>query len=148
LIESKGVTDIPAALFYEELMNAYPNAKIIFTTRDEDTWFESMKTTIWHSKHPSVIGDFVQKYIWGGDPDKFGIENFRKHNENVRGLAKAKGREILEYQVKEGWEPLCKFLGKEVPEEGVMFPHADDWAGYKKKVAEEMEAKEVAEAAS
>jgi len=92
----------------------------------------------------SESGKFLNPPLDKGDRHSFGIANFRKHNKNVRALAKAKGREILEYQVKEGWEPLCKFLGKEVPEEGVKFPHADDWADYKKKVAEEMAAKKVA----
>jgi hypothetical protein len=57
---------------------------------------------------------------------------FREHNENVRKLAKERGREVLEYEVKEGWRPLCAFLGKEVPAEG--FPRKDDWAeqGWKK----------------
>jgi hypothetical protein len=95
------VTDIPASLFFTELMDAYPEAKIILTTRDEIKWFESMKLTIWHPKQPSVIGSLTRKHIWGGDPDAFGIEAFRKHNEAVRAAAKERGREVLEYEVKE-----------------------------------------------
>ena len=31
---------------------------------------------------------------------------------------------MLEFHVKEGWEPLCKFLGREVPKQG--FPHVNE----------------------
>lgn len=31
---------------------------------------------------------------------------------------------LLEYEIKEGWEPLCRFLGKEVP--GEDFPRVND----------------------
>jgi hypothetical protein len=60
----------------------------------------------------------------------------------VRRWAEERGREVLVYEVREGWGPLCKFLGREVPEGE--FPRSDDWAtmGWKKvvepsKVAEE-----------
>ena len=38
----------------------------------------------------------------------------------VRGAAIGNGRQFLEYDVKEGWGPLCRFLEVEVPE--VEFP--------------------------
>ena len=122
-------------------MDAYPDAKIILTTRDEDKWFESMKATIWHSTHPSPVGSLIRRHVWGDDPDRFGIERFRAHNEKVWALAKERGRDVLEYEVKQGYGPLCEFLGKAVPEGD--FPRADDWAAYKKKVMEERAADKV-----
>jgi len=113
-------------------MDAYPDAKIIMTSRDEQKWFDSMKLTIWHSTHASPLRDMIYQHVWGGDPDQFGITRFREHNDNVRELAKRKGRTVLEYEVKHGWEPLCEFLGKEIPHSE--FPRADDWAGYKAEV--------------
>jgi len=50
----KGVTDIPPAIFAQELMDAYPSAKIILTVRDEEKWFESMKATLWHAGRKNV----------------------------------------------------------------------------------------------
>ena len=86
-------------------MDAYPEAKIILTTRDESKWFESMKLTIWHAKQPSPIMGLIRKHVWGGDTDTIGKESgtelFRKHNEGVRAAAKERGREVLEYEVKE-----------------------------------------------
>ncbi|KAI1077007.1 hypothetical protein F5B20DRAFT_583747 [Whalleya microplaca] len=61
--------------------------------------------------------DFRQRGKWA----------MREHNNMVRGLV-PKDR-LLEWQVQDGWEPLCEFLCKDVPQEG--FPHknaaADDW---------------------
>lgn len=139
-----GVTDIPAAIFYEELMVAYPEAKVILTVRDENKWFESMKSTIWTIPPTKPLGALTDKHIWGSNPDVHGIQAFKKHNENVLQAAKKMGREVLVYEVKEGWASLCKFLGKEIPyeesidEEGKIkekfFPRSDDWAtfGWKK----------------
>jgi len=51
---------------------------------------------------------------------------FREHNENVKRWTKERGRELLVYEVNEGWAPLCAFLGIELP--GVEFPRSDDLA--------------------
>ncbi|GLI77737.1 hypothetical protein PoHVEF18_006030 [Penicillium ochrochloron] len=42
----EAVCDVPAACFAEELMTAYPNAKVILTNRDVDAWFESVQKTL------------------------------------------------------------------------------------------------------
>lgn len=139
------MSDIPAAHFYEGLIAAYPEAKIILTTRDETKWFESMKATVWHlhetrkAAHatgiPYRLSELQYEHVWGGDPNKYGKAKYREHNERLREIAPKD--QFLEYQVQEGWEPLCAFLGKEVPE--VTFPRADDWATYKKEHAVKQE---------
>ena len=136
-----GVSDIPTAIFYEELINAYPEAKIILTTRDEDKWFESMKATVWHLQEsrraasaagiPYRLSELQYEHVWGGDPDKYGRAKYREHNERLKAIAPS--NRLLEYQVQQGWEPLCAFLGKGIPE--VPFPRADDWAEYKSEHA-------------
>jgi len=97
-----------------------------------------MKATIWHlyesrkaAGAPPRLSELQHQYVWGGDPDKFGRAKYRKHNERVRAIAPKE--KLLEYQVQQGWEPLCAFLGKEVPE--VEFPRADDWKEYKEQHA-------------
>lgn len=129
-------------------MAAYPEAKVILMVRDENRWFESMKSTIWTVPLTKPLSALTDKYIWGSDPDADGLKAFRKHNENVLNAAKKLGREALVYEVKEGWGPLCGFLGKQLPtEEGVdeegkvkerAFPRSDDWAtfGWKKTATE------------
>lgn len=39
---------------------------------------------------------------------------------------------LLVFEVKQGWEPLCKFLGKPVPDQP--FPHVNDTQGFKDMV--------------
>jgi hypothetical protein len=124
------VSDFPATIFFSELMDAYPDARIILTTRDEDKWFESMKATIWHTPSNKVLGKLIRKYVWHDDHET-SKKRFRQHNEMVKEAAAQRGRDILECEVKQGWGPLCAFLGKDIPE-GKEFPRSDDWAAYKK----------------
>lgn len=42
------VSDVPVILFAEELLQAYPEAKVILTTRDAEKWVDSMCRTIWY----------------------------------------------------------------------------------------------------
>lgn len=144
----QGVADYPPAIFPEELMAAYPEAAVILTVRDEDSWMASMESTLWHlyqsrpADDPSPMNQLSRKYhehCWGGDLPKYGKEAFRKHNELVREAAK--GRKFLEFGVGQGWEKLCEFLGVEVPE-GVKWPRSDDWVDYKKMVDKERKEKE------
>ncbi|KJK85702.1 hypothetical protein H633G_10450 [Metarhizium anisopliae BRIP 53284] len=58
-----------------------------------------------------------------GDFAGRGKDVFRRHCEEVRRLVPAD--RLLEYQVTEGWGPLCKFLGEPVPEHAA-FPNVND----------------------
>jgi hypothetical protein len=82
------------------------------------------------------MGRLYNEHLWGNDCPVYGREAYRKHNEEVRAEAREADRELLEYDVSQGWAPLCKFLGKTVPE-GVSFPRVDDWKEYKARVKEE-----------
>jgi hypothetical protein len=53
-----------------------------------------------------------------------GKQHYVEHNEKIRRLAKEQNRDFLEFNVKEGWEPLCKFLGDNVPD--TPFPVGND----------------------
>lgn len=72
-------------------------------------------------------------------PEK-GVEAYLAHNEKVRRLVREQDREaaFLEFNVKEGWEPLCRFLDKSVPvdEEGnvVPFPRINESADQREMI--------------
>lgn len=113
-------------------MTAYPSAKIILTVRDEESWYESMTATLWrshtHSLHKSSpLSDKYNQYCWNDDFPAHGREYYHKFMELVRSTA-PKDR-LLEFNVSQGWQPLCDFLGKAVPESA--FPRHDDWAVYR-----------------
>ena len=130
------MADFPAAIFAEEFIKAYPSAKVILATREEDVWFKSMMATLWHAysnppPQPTAMRPLAEKYnqyLWDDDFPLNGREAYRKYNEAARKMD-LNGRELLEYNVKDGWEPLCAFLEVEVPEKG--FPREDDWLSYK-----------------
>ena len=122
--------------FSEELIKAYPDALIILTVRDEEVWHKSMMATLWHAydnlpKKP--LPKAYHRHLWADDFPVHGIEAYRKHNDTVKQASK--GRQFLEYEVAQGWGPLCSFLGVEAPDEN--FPRADDWVAYKAEHAGE-----------
>ncbi|KAJ5109479.1 hypothetical protein N7456_006154 [Penicillium angulare] len=155
--EYKAMSDYPAAMFPDELIAAYPSAKVILSIRDEDGWIRSMEETILHrwnteraasqnatdTDSSSKVADSstlarnemvrkIQRYTWNDDFGKNGAQHFRSHNNHVRQLMRDRREDFLEYKPGEGWESLCQFLGKEIPNQA--FPRKDDWAEYKAKI--------------
>ncbi|TKA31763.1 hypothetical protein B0A50_01841 [Salinomyces thailandicus] len=102
------LADFLASIFVEELIAAYPDAKIVLLTRDEAAWYRSMIDTLWHqysnfdsSKGTSNVRQLAEtyhRYCWAGDFPKNGRAYFREYHERVRRLV-AGGR-MLEYDVR------------------------------------------------
>jgi len=99
-----------------------------------------MMSTLWHaytnpppgSTSPMhALAEKYHKLIWNNDFPENGREAYRHYNQSVDDTAQAAGREVLQYNVKEGWNPLCQLLGKEIPT--IDFPRVDDWVEYKKR---------------
>jgi hypothetical protein len=72
----------------------------------------------------------TEEIVWRGTFDgkfedkRHTIEVFNQHNEEVR--RRVPQEQLLVYEVKEGWGPLCEFLGVEEPD--TPFPHLNDAA--------------------
>ena len=131
--------DWPTAGFFRELADAYPDAKFILTHRNPETWADSFGETIYtamagrHMAPPEkrawleMAYDVVAKTGFPSGLDRDGlIKGFIAHNEAVK--AAIPPDRLLVYQVKEGWEPLCTFLGVPVPNEP--FPRTNDRAEF------------------
>ncbi|KAL3941827.1 MAG: hypothetical protein SGBAC_003873 [Bacillariaceae sp.] len=58
---------------------------------------------------------------WREKGDEWLAEQYTRHNEHVK--ANVKPENLLVFNVKEGWGPLCKFLGKEAPQGEEPFPN-------------------------
>ncbi|TDI72699.1 MAG: hypothetical protein E2O82_07625 [Betaproteobacteria bacterium] len=60
----------------------------------------------------------VLDHVFGGNFEDRGyaIEIYNRHNESVEASFTNDSHNLLVFEVPEGWEPLCEFLGKEVPE--------------------------------
>ncbi|WPG99941.1 Hypothetical protein R9X50_00276400 [Acrodontium crateriforme] len=126
------VTDQQGAIFASELIKAYPEAKIILNSRDSHEWYEStVKTFGVHMQgfRYQVLPYFNARLYWRrryyaevldayfhGSLISNGKWVYEDHCAKVRGLGFAKGPgNFLEWQAKDGWSPLCEFLGKDVP---------------------------------
>lgn len=138
-----------AAMLAEDLFAAYPDAKVILTTRDPDKWVDSWDGTVvtihkWWQKWWWILPlcggkerDFrrnaeLSLYAWSHDKPFDRSEQksmYINHNQHVRKLVPKE--QLLEFDVKGGWEPLCKFLGREVPKVEP-YPHAVDRQAFHK----------------
>jgi hypothetical protein len=117
--------DWPVAHFWRELMDYYPDAKIILSVRDAEKWFASTQKTIFDpamaapGKAPPIFVEMCSKVIFpdiGGNPNDHDVcvAHFNRHNENVKNTVPAS--RLLVYEASQGWEPLCTFLSVPVPD--------------------------------
>jgi hypothetical protein len=146
--EYRATVDVPSCLFYRELMEKYPEAKVILTVRDPERWYESTRQTIYYSRDafPRWAAAFNPRMrafrrmvdrLWdrmfrGRFEDRaFAIDVFNRHNEQV--IRDVPAERLLVYEVSQGWSPLCEFLGVPVPE-GKPFPHLNDTAEFRARI--------------
>jgi hypothetical protein len=141
--------DWPACSFYEKLMEAFPEAPVILTVRDPKPWYESTRSTIYEIRKvthgplpvraafafagpfaPGVTGTarLADHIVWEDTFDgrfedlAYAMEVFERHNEAVR--RRVPPERLLVFDVREGWPPLCAFLGVEDPDKP--FPHLNE----------------------
>ena len=114
-------------------MATYPTAKVILTNRDTDAWYASCEQTLFQARkywahivlqHFDWVTGLVHalrcKYwqcLFDDDFEANGRSAMEAHYQNVRATANNMGREVLELQLGDGWGPICKFLGAEVPQQ-------------------------------
>ena len=140
--------DFPSSSYWRELAEHYPDAKIILTTRSFDSWYDSATETIWPVSRdipgwltvvPKVkkikqmtFGAIWDRVFGGQMEDKEAARRvFEQHEADVK-AAFSEDR-LLVFHPKEGWGPLCAFLGKPVPD--TEFPNVNDRAEFKKRIA-------------
>ena len=129
--------DWPSAYFWRSLAARYPAAPVILSTRDAEAWYASLQRTILHliassgrieDPHVRAVVEMgarvVRDGVFGGElPDRErAIAVFRAHERAVRATIEP-GR-LLVYDVREGWGPLCAFLGVDAPD--TPFPRRND----------------------
>lgn len=136
--------DWPTAGYHRELHAAYPAARFILTHRSTESWVESFSATIYKlmgsiDQAPEPMRDWLRMssaviaktgFPFGLDQAGLGAA-FEAHIAAVKATIPA--AQLLVYQVKEGWEPLCAFLGVPVPDEP--FPRTNDRTEFWDKVS-------------
>jgi len=138
----QGSVDFPCYPFYKEHLKRYPDAKVILTVRDFDSWYKSVKSTIW-TAGPQNLGEklmmlgrmltnprvkrvimcikFVKRMLWE--------KQFQGRFEDASYAEEVFNRHTEVYDVRDGWGPLCEFLEVTAPTEPL--PHLNKKENFK-----------------
>jgi hypothetical protein len=144
----ESTVDWPGCTYWEEMAETWPDAPVLLSVRDPESWYRSCLNSIHEAKElalrgeleggaesppsPEVLG-MINDLIWNGTfhgrfmEKDYALDVFRRHNEDVR--SKVAGDKLLVFEVREGWGPLCDFLGVEVPD--TPFPHLNDTESFR-----------------
>ena len=127
--------DWPGAHVWRALSETFPEAKVLLTERPEASWYRSYSKTIGklfrvyrdmplppHVRDMmDAITGMLERETFDGPPyeESVALAAYRKRTADVRAAIPAE--RLLVFDVAQGWQPLCDFLGVAVPD--VPFPH-------------------------
>ncbi len=136
--------DAPAYIAWRDLMKTYPEAKVVLTVRDADSWYDSLRKTIlaegfidqlMTTDLAPMLGPMLGAMMADaglpapppdapmGPPPREAMMAMREgHVAAV--MREVPSERLLVFHVSEGWDPLCRFLGVETP--GRAFPRVND----------------------
>jgi hypothetical protein len=151
--DARSTVDWPSARYYSELINYYPDAKVLLSVREGASWVRSMRPTVWGMFHGdsvihhlsdarTVIDPLWRRYValmqhmnWDEQTGAMAGDTFSDEgliavmdawNETVKRTVPAE--RLLAWYPSDGWEPLCDFLEVDVPAEPV--PQLNDTASF------------------
>ncbi|XP_023340279.1 uncharacterized protein LOC111710426 [Eurytemora carolleeae] len=154
LSEYRGGVDYPISFFYKEIMEAFPNAKVLLNVRDPIKWYESVKNSIfrlhmtarcwpctWFTALigqaesielvaqlseliPSYSSEEMSMFSAVAAGQSQAVQFWTEHVNQVKSTVPAD--RLLVWDVREGWEPLCQFMDLPIPDEP--FPRVNDTA--------------------
>jgi len=143
----EATVDWPGSFFYRELIDLYPEAKVLLSVRPGDAWARSMRDTIWGV----IYGDILIRHLsdarrtvdpqWASYIDLMTemwrrsglIQDAQTSAEEMAAAMERYHQEVqdtvpaerlLVWSVGDGWEPLCEFLDVPVPD--AEFPRVND----------------------
>jgi hypothetical protein len=154
----RAALDWPAAAYWRELAQHYPEAKVILSVRDPWEWYESVSATIFRSAleerrplpahrrvirwlvarrapdfalYPRMAKAIITERVFGGriDDRAHAVSVFERHIAEVKDALPAS--RLLVFDVRQGWAPLCTFLGSPVPAEP--FPAVNERDAFRRK---------------
>jgi Sulfotransferase domain len=156
---AQSTCDWPAAPYYRQLLDHYPDARVVLSVRDADGWIRSMRETVW----AIYFGDSAMHHLcearaaldplwrrfmalmttmtWApgtgalAPPEgTFDDASFAAamHRWNDRVKREVPADRLLVWEPRDGWEPLCEFLEVAVPDEPV--PNTNDTAAFREGI--------------
>jgi hypothetical protein len=155
----ESTVDWPGGFFYKEILEAFPDAKVLLSVRDPEAWERSMRGTVWDVRHGNSVmrhvSDawglidsqwaeylrMVDRMLWtdngsfagGNDTPEEMLAGMERHHEEVKSTVPSE--KLLVWSASEGWEPLCEFL--EVPVPDAPFPRVNDSATFVDRVVDQ-----------
>ena len=154
---AQSTVDWPSARYYRELIDIYPDARVLLSVRDGEAWVRSMRETVWGIFHgDSVIHhtssaravldpiwrrytDLMARMTWAQDTGVLAGETFtdegliavmQRWNDTV--IATVPAERLLVWDPRDGWEPLCEFLEVDVPTEPL--PRLNDTQSFREGI--------------
>jgi len=155
LNDYQSTVDWPGGFFYKELIDAYPDAKVLLSVRDGEKWERSMRNTIWGVLYGDNLPRDLSNARCRVDPKwRAYIEMMNEmwHTIGVKAdaapgeIASAGERfndevkrtvpsdRLLVWSPSDGWEPLCRFLELPIPD--MPFPHLNDSEAFGERVVD------------
>lgn len=145
------VADLPAIAFAEDLLACYSEAKVVLVERDIEKWYQSFNEGVILNLWSPIIRTIAQldtRFMGKlGSTSARWTEGWMGANSREEMQEKARGKyrehyalvervtpseRLLKFGLDEGWEPLCRFLGKPIPD--VEFPRVNEGAALKEKI--------------
>ncbi len=146
--EFEATVDFPACVYYAELLREFPDAKVVHSVRNKTDWYRSSHETIFQSRtvFPAWLRrasglidgllEMTERIVWNGvfegrfEDAGRAQQIFDEHTARVRATVPAE--RLLVFDVREGWAPLCRFLGVAVP--NTPFPNVNDRASMLRQI--------------
>jgi hypothetical protein len=118
----RAAVDWPTGAFWPELAEAFPDALVVLSVRDPESWWKSASGTIFPASRAAdgpwraMIDDvFAARFTTRLDDRDACVGAFERHNAEVR--RQVSSSRLLEWRAEDGWAPLCAALGVPAPDE-------------------------------
>jgi hypothetical protein len=151
----ESIVDFPGSYYWRELMDVYPDAKVLLSVRSAESWVASMNSTIaqiWFGDtlmHHLVRAHYkinpgyaawldLMHDMWAkagmlvntnGDADAMAAD-MERWNQDV--IDTVPSDRLLVWNPADGWEPLCELLDIPVPSEPL--PNVNDTENFQKNL--------------
>ncbi len=149
----RSAVDWPVCYFWKELAELYPDAKLLLTRRDPQKWYDSASNTIFKGlastgeendqesldSHLRMVNKLIVDNTFDGDltDREAAIDVFNKHNQEV--IDTIDPKRLLVFEASQGWEPLCEFLGVDIPD--TAYPRTNTTEDFQKRFRQDAENK-------